>query len=255
MDYRKNARRARIRLSIIAVAVVALLVGGVLLLTGGGESSKKESPSAAKTPTSPSPSPSRLVLGRSGNWTPATARHMKVPRSRGVKDGVSVGFHRGSIGALMAAVRHQQELDILDDSIARRQMEAIVSRDSKESVDKYVSQVRKTREKAGLPPSGGTPAGVTFTTQVKAARMRSVTDDGNVLEVWMAYDQYASLPGKATDEDPLKDQTTHVIYKWEGDDWKLTEEPKYVKETSYPHAWDPDSRYAWADDWRLVDVE
>ncbi|MBZ4321531.1 hypothetical protein JNW98_19565 [Streptomyces sp. SCA2-4] len=158
---------------------------------------------------------------------------------------------------MIAAVRHQQELDLLDDSIARRQMEAIVSRDSKESVDKYVSKVRTAREAAGLAPSGGTPAGITFTTQVKAARMRAVASDSgeDVVEVWMAYDQYASLPGKATDDNPLKDQTTHVFYKWEGDDWKLTEEPKYVKKTSYPMPWDPDSKHAWADDWRLVDVE
>ncbi|RLU99466.1 hypothetical protein CTZ27_14645 [Streptomyces griseocarneus] len=156
---------------------------------------------------------------------------------------------------MSAAVRHLQELDILDDTIARKQLEAIVSKDSRDTIDRRISEVRETREKAGLSPSGATPAGLSFTTQVNAARITSADNSGDVVIVWMNYDRYATLPGKGSDDNPLKGETTYAIYKWEGDDWKLTEEPQYKKRVHGPWAYDPDSPYAFQDMWREVSVD
>ncbi|MCC3771808.1 hypothetical protein K6I34_004928 [Streptomyces sp. UNOC14_S4] len=156
---------------------------------------------------------------------------------------------------MSAAVRHLQELDILDDTIAEKQLKAIVSKDSPGTVDKRVSDVRKLREGVGLPPSGATPAGLSFTTQVNAVRVTSADKTGQVLIVWMNYDRFATVPGKGADNNPLKGETDYAIYKREGDDWKLTEEPQYKKSVHGPRAYDPDSPYAYQDMWRQVSFD
>ncbi|MFI9305699.1 hypothetical protein [Streptomyces triculaminicus] len=254
LDFTDKARRARLRLIGIGVAVAVLVAGGGVLavttLDGGGGKGSSASPEPSKASGSPTPS-----AGPTKKWTPATAPRLHVRKGRSLKDGISVGFVRGQSGALSAAVRHLQELDILDDGFARKQMEAIVSPDSTQSVDSYVSEVRKTREGAGLPPSGHIPEGLSFTTQVRAARMTSADDTGDVVVVWMYYDRYASLPDKSADKNPLLGETTHAIYKWQDGDWKLTEESQYTKRVRGPRAYHPDSTYAWQDQWREVVVD
>ncbi|MBO8189890.1 hypothetical protein JW592_31240 [Streptomyces sp. DW4-2] len=165
---------------------------------------------------------------------------------------MGIGFPNSGVGAVSAAVHYWQDLDVLDDSIARRQLKAVSSPDSPEVVSHGVSRVRKTRETAGLAPSGSTPAGMSITTEVQAVRSRSLNNAGTVVEVWLVYDRYASLPEKPTDEDPLKGEEQRLIVKWQDGDWKLTEEARYVNRKTHPLAYDPKSPYAFRDGWRQV---
>ncbi|GHF47781.1 hypothetical protein GCM10010218_31500 [Streptomyces mashuensis] len=251
MDFDRKARRARLRLLVIGATVAALVVGGVVFaltyLTGGRKAVPTVANPTKSAPTN-SPSPGKT-------FTPGTARPWLVRKGQSMKDGVSVGFTRGAGGALSAAVRHQQELDILSDSFARKQLSVIVSRDSQDTVDRRVSEVRKMRERAGLPPSGDTPGGLSIITQVKAARIRALDDEEDVVEVWMSFDRYATTPDKPADNEPLRDETTYAIYKWQDGDWKLTEEPQYKNLVRGPVTYDINSPYAWQDQWRRVVVE
>ncbi|KUF20164.1 hypothetical protein AT728_40160 [Streptomyces silvensis] len=143
-----------------------------------------------------------------------------------------------------------ENLDLLDDVIARRQWTAIASKDSPEAIERGTSEVRKLREGAGLPPSGGTPDGITFTTSVNAVLQRSLDNSGEVVNVWMSYDRYATVRNKGGDDDPLKNETTNLVLKWEDGDWKVTEEQKYTERVRGPRAYHPDSRWAYMDGWR-----
>ncbi|MFE5844956.1 hypothetical protein ACFQ7N_25375 [Streptomyces niveus] len=112
--------------------------------------------------------------------------------------------------------------------------------------------MRKIREGVGLPPSGGTPDGITFSTNVKAVLANSLDKTGDIVVVWVVYDRFATIRGKGADDDPLRDETTNLIVKWDGSDWKVTTEAKYTAKVKFPHSYDPDSPYAWADGWREV---
>jgi hypothetical protein len=127
-----------------------------------------------------------------------------------------------------------------------------VSPDAAGYIDEQISEVRKMREGANLPSSGGTPAGITFTTTVNAVRGKSLTPDGEVVQIWMNYDRYATTPEKATDDAPLKDEDVDYILKWQNGQWKFTNEPQYWKKRSFPAAYFPDSPYAWDDGWVQV---
>ncbi|TVL90656.1 hypothetical protein CD790_21335 [Streptomyces sp. SAJ15] len=165
---------------------------------------------------------------------------------------MGTGFEHSSWGGESAAITYAQDLDIIDDITARKQLEAITSRDSRPSIDRRVSDVRALREAAGLSPSGGAPDGVTFTTVVKAARATSLDDKGDLLEVWMVLDRYATTRGKGGDDDPLKDQLDCFIVKWEDGDWKLVDESRYVSPESAPGAYDRNSTASYDDGWREV---
>lgn len=251
-----KALRARLRLSVIGVAgISAVALGVVSALTLGGGHGKT---SADKDTKSPSPATSGATAATptapAKKLTPATSPRKIVPlKPREVKNGIGVGFPHTAMGAEYAAINYWQDLDILDDTIARRQWGQITSRKSPGTVDKHVTDVRKVREGVGLPPSGGTPAGLSFTTVVKAAMARSMDATGDVVEVWMFYDRYATLPAdKAADNDPLKDQEDDLILRWENDDWKVTEEPRYTLHKYGPVAYDPNSWFAFEDGWREV---
>lgn len=87
------------------------------------------------------------------------------------------------MGAISAAVAYWEEYAWLDDAMARRQLQVLVSPDSPQTIDKQVSAVRTLREGVGLPPSGPAPAGVTFSTVVEAVRGKSLTKDGGVVQI------------------------------------------------------------------------
>ncbi|MEV8534716.1 hypothetical protein [Streptomyces sp. NPDC051211] len=253
MDYQSEARRARLRLAGIGIAVLAVVAGGVVTLVGFGDDDRPPAAADAKpTPsttasTSARPSPAK-------EFTPATAARVPLLKPKTNTEGIGRGFEHSSLGATSAAVTYWQDLSLLDDSIARRQWAAIASKDSPGTVDRGVSEVRKVRESAGLPPSGGNPDGITFSTSVKAVLTRSMDKSGDVIDVWMVYDRYAVIRDKGGDESPLKDEVTHLILKWEAGDWKVTEEAKYTSGKPFgPRAYDPDSKYAFSDGWRMVD--
>jgi hypothetical protein len=250
VDYRNKARRARLRLIGIGVVVVAAAAAGVTVavtsMSGGGS---KAAPSHDATPSQPAPSANGPA--GAGEYTPATAPKVHLLKPRSSKGGVGVGFEHSGLGATSAAVTYWQDLDILDDRIARRQWTAITSKDSPHTTDNAVSDVRTLREGSGLPPSGGTPAGLSFTTVVNATLARTLDDTGDVIDVWMTYDRYATVPGKE-DDAPLKDQLTDLIVKWEDGDWKVTEETQYTKKKTGHRAYDPNSKWSFMDGWRGV---
>ncbi|MFT2015421.1 hypothetical protein ACMA1D_06160 [Streptomyces sp. 796.1] len=254
-DYDRKAARAKWRLFLVGVLSGTLLVGGgVIALTAvnsgddsGPEKADKPRPSASAT-ARPSGSPKSTPVCT----TPANCPPVRVLKPRKVEDGASLGFPDTVQGALSAAVARWEEYAFLDDQMARRQLTVTTSRNSPETIDKWVSEVRKLREGAGLPPSGAMPAGFNVTTVVKAIHGRSLTDDGEVVHLWMVYDRYAELPNDVVDDDPLKDEEVDVILKWEDGDWKLTEEEKYVSKRSFPNAYFPDSPYAAQSGWRQV---
>lgn len=252
----KAALRARLRLSGIALAGVAAITLGVvtaLTLGGGNDKANAGKDIKSRRPSTSSASPASTAPGK--KLTPATSpRKIVLPKPGAVKNGIRVGFPHTANGAEWAAISYWQDLDILDDTIARRQWTQITSKDSPGTVDAKVSDVRKVREGVGLAPSGGTPAGLTFSTVVDAAQATSMDASGDVVEVWMVYDRYATLPADkgGADNPPLKGQTTDLIVKWEDGDWKVTEEAQYTKHKHFPVAYAPDSWYAFEDGWREV---
>ncbi|MEW2615102.1 hypothetical protein AB0937_33960 [Streptomyces sp. NPDC047880] len=250
-SFDRKARRARLRLAAIGVAVVAALaVGGAVAITtldgddGPARSDGKTSPSPSSTSSQPP--------GGGKEFTPASAPRIPLLKAKSNANGIGTGFEHSALGATSAAVSYWEDLDLLDDVIARQQWTAIAAKDSPGTIDAGVSEVRKVREGVGLPPSGGTPDGITFSTNVKAALSRSLDTSGDVVDVWMVYDRFATIKDKGADENPLRDEVTNLVLKWEDGDWKVTTDPKYTAKVKGPRAYDPDSKYAWMEGWRVV---
>ncbi|MGW0493505.1 hypothetical protein [Streptomyces olivaceus] len=251
--YESRARKARLKLAGVGVGVgVVLAVGGALVVTLWGDDDGvhgspdlKPSPSASST-ASPGFSAVR-------EFTPATAPPIPLLKPATNSGGsIGTGFEHSNLGAVSAGVSYWEDLDLLDDVLARKQWKAIAAADSPETVDQGVSEVRKVREGVGLPPSGGTPDGITFSTSVKAALGRSLDKTGNVVVVWLSYDRFATIRDKGADDNPLRDETTSLVLKWESGDWKVTTDPQWTAKVKGPHAYAPDSKYAWLDGWRQV---
>lgn len=245
-----KTRKARLTLAALGVLVVGALVGGgvaAVAMLGGNDapSGKSSSP-----PTSPkaTPSGSDALAGR----TPEKARSLVLEKPSGQKHGLSTGFSQGPVGAISTAVYFWEGYAFLDDQKARQQLDAIVSPDAGSYVDDQISEVRKLREKVGLPPSGGTPAGITFTTTVNAVRPASMDSTGKIVQIWINYDRYATKADGSLDDDPLKDQDADLILKWQDGAWKITDEPKYQKLRAYPAAYFPDSNVSYRAGWRQV---
>lgn len=246
-----KTRKARLTLAALGVLVVGAVVGGgvtaVALLGDDGPTSSAES---SEPPTAePSASPDS---GQAG-MTPEKARRFVLQKPTGQKAGLSVGFSKGPVGAVSTAVYFWEEYAFLDDQKARQQLDAIVSPDAEGYVDEQVSEVRKLREQVGLPPSGGTPAGITFSTSVNAVRATSLAGTGGkVVQVWMNYDRYATKADGSPDDDPLKDEDTDLLLKWQDGAWKITNEAQYWEKRSFPRAYFPDAHVSWADGWQQV---
>ncbi|WP_371801577.1 hypothetical protein OHA38_43455 (plasmid) [Streptomyces sp. NBC_01732] len=251
--FKSKARKARVRLVVMSVAVLAAVsLGAAVAIAGLGGSSDSADPAASKK-NKPTPSGSASSADPSATkFTPATAPAVHLLKPGTNENGIGTGFEHSGLGAVSAAVTYWEDLDILDDVIARKQLTAITSKDSPDSVTRGVSDIRKVREGAGLPPSGGTPDGLSFDTAVKATLVRSLDRTGDVVQVWMVYDRFATSPDKTGDDNPLKDEVVDLIVKWEDGDWKVTEEPRYTSKKTGPRAYDPDSKWAFMDGWRQV---
>ncbi|MFJ8162134.1 hypothetical protein ACIRBY_14545 [Streptomyces sp. NPDC096136] len=258
----RKTRRARLTLAGLGVLAAAVLVGGgyaaaVLLNDGGGSGTPAAGAAASGAPgKAPSGAPSMSAPGKQGPKTPETGFKMVLDKPKDHANGVATGFAPSPTGAISAAVYWWEEYAWLDDQKARQQLEAVVSPDSKGYIDQQVSEVRKLREGIGLPPSGGTPSGITFTTSVIAERTYSLPVEGEkpgaVVEVWLTYDRYATGPNGQPDEKPLKNQLTNVILRWQNGMWRITNQPDYVKHSNYPMTYSPGSATAWLDGWRQV---
>jgi hypothetical protein len=245
-----KTRKARLTLAALGVLVVGALVGGGVTAATmlGGDDSK--SGKASPTPTTAKPSSSG---GQQAAMTPDKARKLVLDKPTGQKDGLSTGFSKGPVGAISTAVYFWEEFAFLDDQKARQQLDAIVSPDADGYTDEQISEVRKLREQVGLPPSGGTPAGITFDTTVNAVRATSLTGTGGkVVQVWINYDRYATKADGSPDDSPLKDQDTDLLLKWQNNAWKITNEPQYWKKRSFPRAYFPNSNVSWSDGWQQV---
>ncbi|MET8451667.1 hypothetical protein [Streptomyces sp. NPDC005209] len=246
-----KTNKARLTLAAIGVLVVGALVGGGVMAATllGGDDSKPGKASPAPTTAEPSPTSG----GQQAAMTPEKARKLVLEKPTGQKEGLSVGFSKGPVGAISTAVYFWEEYAFLDDQKARQQLGAIVSPDAPGYVDDQASEVRKLREQVGLPPSGGTPAGITFTTSVNAVRATSLAGtDGKVVQVWMNYDRYATKADGSPDGDPFKDQDSDLLLKWQDGAWKITNEPQYWKKRSFPHSYFPDAHASWLDGWQQV---
>ncbi|MFD8177936.1 hypothetical protein [Streptomyces sp. NPDC059709] len=252
----RKTRKARITLAGLGILVVGALVGtGVTVVTvlGGDDDSRPGTASPSRSTSPTAAGPSSPAQHRQAEMTPDRARKLVLEKPTGQADGLSTGFSKGPVGAISAAVHFWEEYAFLDDRKARQQLEAIVSPDAGGYVDEQVSEVRTLRENAGLPPSGGTPAGITFSTTVNAVRATSLTGtEGKVVQVWMNYDRYATQADGSPDDEPLKDETTDLLLKWQNGAWRITNEPEYLEKRSFPRAYFPDSNVSWADGWQQV---
>ncbi|WP_244328947.1 hypothetical protein [Streptomyces marokkonensis] len=247
-----KTRKARLVLAGLGILVAGALAGGgmtAVTMLGGDDEPRPGRPSPVPTTVGPStPAESRQAA-----MTPDKARKLVLEKPTGQKDGLSNGFSKGPVGAISTAVHFWEEYTFLDDRKARQQLEAIVSLDARGYVDEQVSEVRKLRETVGLAPSGGTPAGVTFSTTVNAVRATSLTGtEGKVVQVWINYDRYATTADGSPDDEPLKDEDTDLLLKWQDGAWKITNEPEYWEKRSFPRAYFPDSHVSWADGWQQV---
>lgn len=250
MDYQLQARRARLRLIVAGVVVASTAAAGGIALadhTSRHHTSGTAQPTLTSSVLVTSPAPTRTL-------TPATARMTHLLKPRKIVNGIGVGFEHSGLGAESAAVTYWQDLDILDTSIARRQWTTITSPDSPQTIDDAIKDIRTIREASGLPPTGGTPAGLTFTTVVNAVLGRSLDENGDVVEIWMAYDRFATRPGQPADDNPLTGQQDDLIVKWQDGDWKVTTEPKWTAKRTGPRTYDSHSPWAAQDGWREVEV-
>lgn len=246
-----KTRRARLTLAALGVLTVGVLVGGgITAAMVLGDEDSTSGTSSSKPTTAPAPSQSGGAQ-RPGP-TPETADKLKLQVPTGQKNGLSTGFSDGPVGAISAAVYFWEEYAFLDDQKARQQLETIVAPEADGYVDEQISQVRKLRESIGLPPSGGTPAGVTFTTTVNAVRPTSLDPSGKVVQVWINFDRYATQADGSPDDSPLKDQTTDLVLKLQDGTWKLTNESAYWEKRSFARGYFADSNVSYQDGWRQV---
>ncbi|MEE1769297.1 hypothetical protein PUR34_14335 [Streptomyces sp. JV185] len=252
----RSARKAKLTLAGLAVLAAAGLVGGGVVAYSlfGNDGSEK---GAAGPTATAKPGPSGSGPDSGGQvMTPEKKDKLLLSVPTGQKDGVSTGFPHSARGAVSAAVYFWEEYAWLDDQKARQQLGAVVSPDATGYVDQEISEIRKGREAANLPSSGGTPAGLTINTIVEAVRPKSITlpgaTRGDVVQIWMSFDRYATTPEKATDDNPMKGDTVDFIVKWQDGAWKLTNEPKYWQKRSFPLAYAADSPYASRDGWVQV---
>ncbi|MFE7751372.1 hypothetical protein [Streptomyces sp. NPDC057428] len=254
-NHEGSARRAKFLLAGLAVLVVGAVSAGGVTAYSLLDDDHSRTPAAGSTATREAKPSGSASDDDSAQMTPERAKKVSLNAPTGQKGGVSTGFPHSPGGAISAVVHFWEEYAWMDDQKARQQLEVVTSPDAAGYIDKQISEVRTLREGAGLPASGGTPAGITFTTTVEAVRMRSLAGDlprGDVVHIWLSFDRYATTPDKATDDNPVKGDTTDLIVKWQAGAWKITDEANYVKQRTFPVAYDPDSPFAWRDQWIQV---
>lgn len=248
-----KARRARLVLASILVAVAALLVAGgftaaTLMRDDKGQANDSVSPSTS------APAPTSTGASADGPMTPEKGKKILLSARTGQKDGVSTGFPASPVGGISAAVYFWEEFAWLDDEKALQQLTAVASKDAPGYADKRVSEIRKMREALGLPSSGGIPADVSFNTAVHAARGKTLNapglPTGHVMQVWLSYDRFATGPKGGRDENPLRGDTVDFVVKWQDGAWKFTDEFDHLGD--FPVAYEPTSPFAWSDGWAQV---
>ncbi|MFD9306830.1 hypothetical protein ACFWCB_29890 [Streptomyces sp. NPDC060048] len=248
-----KARRARFVLVAVAIAVAALLVAGGFTAATLMQDDKGQ-PQAAASPSPIAPAPTGTGAYADGPMTPEKGKKTTLRKPTGQKDGVSTGFPGSPSGGISAVVYFWEEYEWLDDVKASQQLTAVASKDSPGFVDERVSEIRAMREALGLPPSGGIPADITFTTAVHATRATTVKAPGlpvgDVMQVWLSYDRFATGPKGGRDENPLRGDTVDFIVKWQDGAWKFTDE--FNSLSSFPVAYEPTSPFAWNDGWVQV---
>ncbi|QKZ20374.1 hypothetical protein [Streptomyces chartreusis] len=247
----RKARRARLRLAGAAIVVLGVLAAGGYLAVDSFNGDGDE-PSSANASGQPSASSSSPAASAAERMTPGKAQALPLLAPKKAQDGAPLGFPENGLGAISAAVAYWEEYSWLDDSLARKQLGVLVSPDSPQTIDKQISEIHRVREGIGLPPSGPAPADVTFTTVVTAVRGKSMVKDGSVVQIWLQYDRYATQADGGGDDSPLKNQTVDVIMKWQNGEWRITQEPQYVKLRKFPVAYDPNSVPARQDGWWRV---
>ncbi|MFB9586690.1 hypothetical protein [Streptomyces goshikiensis] len=247
-----KARRARLILAAVVIAVAALLVAGGFTAATLMRDDTKGQPQAAASPSVGAPA--SASTGTSGPMTPEKGKKTTLRKPTGQKDGVSTGFPGTPSGGISAVVYFWEEYAWLDDEKARQQLTAVASKDSPGYVDKRVSEIRKMREALGLPPSGGISADINFTTAVNATRATTVHAPGlpvgDVMQVWVSYDRFGTGPKGGRDENPLRGDMVDFIVKWQDGAWRFTDEFDSLR--SFPVAYEPTSRFAWNDGWVQV---
>lgn len=248
-----KARRARLVLAGVIVAVAVLLVAGGFTAATLLRDDAKGQPQADAGPATGAPAPTGSGTAN-GPMTPEKGKKTTLRKPTGQKNGVSTGFPGSPSGGISAVVYFWEEYAWLDDEKARQQLTAVASEDSPGYVDKRVSQIRTMREALGLPPSGGISADIDFTTAVKATRATTVHAPGlpvgHVMQVWVSYDRFATGPEGGRDENPLRGDMVDFVVKWQDGAWKFTDEFQSLR--SFPVAYEPDSRFAWNDGWVQV---
>ncbi|MFF4010618.1 hypothetical protein [Streptomyces sp. NPDC001717] len=249
-----KARRARFVLAAVVVAVAALLVAGGFAAATLMRDDSKSRVDAGPGASAGVPAPQSTQASSGGLMTPEKGKKWKLDKPTGHKDGVAVGFPASPGGGISAVVYFWEEYAWLDDEKAAQQLTAVASKDSPGYVDKRVSEIRRMREVLGLPPSGGISADINFTTTVNAARATTVHAPGlpvgEVMQVWVSYDRYATGPKGGRDENPLRGDMVDFVVKWQDGAWKFTDEFESLR--SFPVAYEPDSPYAWKDQWVQV---
>ncbi|MFC9295761.1 hypothetical protein ACFTWH_10875 [Streptomyces sp. NPDC057011] len=250
-----KARRARLVLAAIVVALAALLAAGGFAAARLMQDDAKDSKSQAEAGPSASASPAPTGSASSeGPMTPEKGKKITLSKPTGHKDGVAIGFPASPVGGISAAVYFWEEYAWLDDEKATQQLTAVASKGAPDYVDKHVSEIRKMREAVGLPPSGGIPADISFTTAVTAARAKSLKVPGlpvgEVMQVWLSYDRFATGPKGGPDQNPLRGDTIAFVVKWEDGAWRFTDQ--YDALGDFPVAYEPTSRFAWTDGWAQV---
>ncbi|MFB7467063.1 hypothetical protein ACFCZ1_26810 [Streptomyces sp. NPDC056224] len=247
-----KARRARLVLAAIVIAVAALLVAGGFTVASLMRDEPGGKPQAGPS-GSASPSPTGSAFS-GGPMTPEKGKKTTLSKPTGQKEGVSTGFPASPSGGISAVVYFWEEYAWLDDEKAAQQLNAVASKDSPGYADKRVSEIRKMREGLGLPPSGGIPADISFTTSVQATRATTVHAPGqpvgHVMQVWLSYDRFATGPKGGVDENPLRGETVDFVVKWQDGAWKFTDEFDSLR--TFPVAYEPTSRVAWNDGWVQV---
>ncbi|MDQ0794869.1 hypothetical protein [Streptomyces sp. B1I3] len=233
-----KVRTHRLRLLAIGTAAgAALAVGGILAVTSAmGDDPRPQAD--GKTSTSPGGDKSSVPQGQ--EFTPATARAVALLPADSTAEGIETGFEHSALGAASAAVSYWEDFDLRDEAIAREQWTEVTSKDSPETIDRGVSGL------VGAPTWGDVPN--EGSAVVKAILQRSLNDSGDVVVVWMVCDRLAAGGEGAS----LEDETTHLILKWEDEDWKVTEEAQYATRAGGPRAYHPDSKLAFSEGWRRV---
>ncbi|MEU9107139.1 hypothetical protein AB0D54_22865 [Streptomyces xanthophaeus] len=248
-----KARRARFVLAAIVVVVAALLVAGGFVAATLMADDAKGKPEAGASPSASAPVPTGGAA-TGGPMTPERGQKITLRKPTGHKDGVAIGFPGSPSGGISAAVYFWEEYAWLDDEKAAQQLAAVASKDAPGYADKQVSEIRKLREALGLAPSGGLPADIEFTTAVHAARGKTLKAPGlpvgDVMQVWLSYDRYATGPKGGVDQNPLRGDTVSFVVKWEDGAWRFTD--KYDALGDFPVAYEPTSPYAWSDGWVQV---